>query len=359
MDDDLLAAIGACEQFVLVTDRAAHATIAVAIHDTTLGPAHGGIRRHAYGDLRAAVQDVLALASAMTWKCALADVPAGGGKAVVLDRPDLDRTAAYRLVGRTVQELGGRFFTGPDVGTTNDDLRVVRTATRFVAVDDGDGPGDLGEATATGVAAAIAALAARLGLELRGLRVAVQGLGKVGMALCRQLAAQGARLIVSDVVAANAVAAAADSSATIVAPETILRTPCDVFAPCAMGAVLDHRSAATLPARGVCGAANNPFADDEAPLVLHRRGVLAVPDFVANAGALIQGNTWHLTGRRVDRERLLRIGATVGEILDRAAHDGLPPAHLALRIARERLQRASSRRPPPLPGCADPTRPTH
>ncbi|MCA8966415.1 MAG: hypothetical protein KDC48_16160, partial [Planctomycetes bacterium] len=114
-----------CEQLLVVRDRRAAALAVVAVHDTAAGPAHGGIRRWPYPSLASAVTDVVALARAMTWKCALAGVPAGGGKAVILDRPDLDRGAAYRLVGRTVAQLGGRFFTGPDVGTTAADLDVV------------------------------------------------------------------------------------------------------------------------------------------------------------------------------------------------------------------------------------------
>jgi glutamate dehydrogenase/leucine dehydrogenase len=139
-----------CEQVLVVRDRAANALAVIAVHDTRLGPAHGGIRRWPYPSLAAAVSDVLQLAEAMTWKCALADVPAGGGKAVILDRPGTDREAAYRLVGRAVAQLGGRFFTGPDVGTTTADLQVVAGETSYVATGEGEGPGDLPAATATG-----------------------------------------------------------------------------------------------------------------------------------------------------------------------------------------------------------------
>ena len=340
---DVLAAAD-CEQVLLVRDREAAATVLLAVHDTRLGPAHGGIRRLAYESLEHAARDVVALAQAMTWKCALAEVPAGGGKCVVLDGPQLDRGAAYRLVGRTVAQLGGRYFTGPDVGTTDEDLRIVASETRFVAVAPvggaaaEDGPGDLAEATAVGVFAAIGALAQRLQRPLDGLRVAQQGLGAVGLRLAARLRAAGVRLWVSDVMAART-AAAVELGATAVAPERILQTPCDVFAPCALGGVLTVAAAADLPARGVCGAANNILADAEAAAVLHRRGILVVPDFVANAGALIQGATWHLTGRRVGAERLQRIATTAGELLDRAGAAGVPPSVLALQVARERLAR--------------------
>lgn len=334
---DVLAAAD-CEQVLVVRDRAADVTVVIAVHDTRRGPAHGGIRRFCYPDFGAAVADAIALAQAMTWKCALADVAAGGGKAVILDRAGLDRTAAYRLVGRTVEQLGGRYFTGPDVGTGDEDLAVVAQETRYVAVDHGDGgPGDLAAATATGVFAALAALAERLGTPLAELRVAVQGLGAVGWQLCRRLHAAGAHLIVSDVVPVRTNEAATAFGAVVVAPERITTVPCDVFAPCALGGVLTRAVCEQLPARGVCGAANNVFAGPDAAMVLHRRGVPAVPDFVANAGALVLGATWHLQRQRADEARLQRIGVTAGELLDRARAEDVPPSELALRVARERL----------------------
>lgn len=333
---DVLAAAD-CEQVLVVRDRQADITAIVAVHDTRAGPAHGGIRRWPYADLGAAMADAVGLAQAMTWKCALAEIPAGGGKTVIPDRDGLDRAAAYRLVGRAVAQLGGRYFTGPDVGTTADDLRVVAGETRFVATGEGDGPGDLAAATATGVFAALAALAERLHTPVAKLRVAVQGLGAVGEQLCRRLHAAGAQLVVSDIVPARAEAAAAAFGATAVAPERILLEPCDVLAPCALGGVLTAAVCERLLARGVCGAANNIFADAEAATLLHQRGVPVVPDFVANAGALIQGATWHLQGVRVTEERLQRIGRTAGELLDRAQAEQVPPSQLALQIARERV----------------------
>jgi leucine dehydrogenase len=335
-----------CEQFLLVRDRDAEVTALLAIHDTRLGPAHGGIRRWRYDSLAAATADVVALASAMTWKCALAEVPAGGGKCVVLDRPGLEqpgarRAAAYRLVGRAVAQLGGRYCTGPDVGTTDDDLRVVATETPYVAVGDaGAGPGDLAAATAIGVASALAALAARLRRPLAGLHVVVQGLGAVGLALCERLAARGVRLSVADVMPARVAAAVARCGAQAIAPEAVLRTPADVFAPCALGGVLTAATARELPVRGVCGAANNIFADPVAVLELHRRGILVVPDFVANAGALVRGALWQLQRQAVPDARLERIGTTAGELLDAALVRGLPTTELALQRARERVGRA-------------------
>jgi len=329
------------EQLHVLRDRDSGAVCVVAVHDTRLGPAFGGIRRWRYDDLDEAVGDVTALARAMTWKCALAGLPAGGGKAVILDREGLDRRAAYALVGRAVAQLGGRFFTGPDVNTTDDDLRVVREHTEFVAVGGDEGPGDLAAATAEGVFLAAGALAARLDLPFDGLRVVVQGLGAVGMGLCERLARAGAQLLVHDVLDARVQQAVQRLGARALQADELLSTPCDVFAPCALGGVLTERSAAELPARGVCGAANNVFASPVAMRALHDRGVLAVPDVIANAGALIQGATWHLTGRRTTDDDLRAIARTADEVLGRSLAERRPPNEIALEVALERLSRST------------------
>lgn len=331
-----------CEQLRSIWDRASQARVLVAVHDTRLGPAHGGIRRWAYPDVHAATLDVVALARAMTWKCALAEVPAGGGKAVILDHPGLDRAGAYRAVGRAVEALGGAFYTGPDVNTTAADLDVVAEETRFVATAAPDGPGDLAAATADGVLAALLALADRLGRPVDQLRCVVQGLGAVGYGLCERLAARGAALIVADVDPSRAAAAVRDLGARAVGVEEVFTTEADVFAPCALGEVITVDVARSIPVRGVCGAANNVFATEAAIAAAHHRGLLVVPDFVANAGALIQGALWNLEGRRVDGERLARIGATTREVLARAAADARPPIELALELARERVERAGA-----------------
>lgn len=329
-----------CEQLRAVWDRVSRAHVLVAVHDTRLGPAHGGIRRWAYEGLDDARRDVVALARAMTWKCALAEVPSGGGKAVILDRPDLDREAAYRLVGRVVEQLGGAFYTGPDVNTTAADLRVVAEETEFVATDAADGPGDLAAATAEGVLAALLALAERLGRPADQLRCIVQGLGAVGAGLCERLAARGAKVLVADVVAARVEDAVQRFGVEPLSVDDVCTTEADIYAPCALGGALTEAVAASIPVRGVCGAANNVFAGERAVQEAHRRGLLVVPDFVANAGALIQGALWNLRGERVDAERIRRIGATTGEVLARSAEEDRPPLELALQLARERVERA-------------------
>jgi len=331
-----------CEQLRVVWDRQSRARVLVAVHDTRLGPAHGGIRRWSYESVAAAHRDVAALARAMTWKCALAEVPAGGGKAVILDRPDLDRAAAYRLVGRIVESLGGAFYTGPDVNTSAEDLRAVAEETAYVATDARDGPGDLAAATAEGVLRATLALAGRLGRPVDQLRCVVQGLGAVGYGLCERLAARGASLSVADVVPARVASAVTAFGARAVGVEEALATEADIYAPCALGGVLTADVVRSIPVGGVCGAANNVFADGAAIQAAHARGLVVVPDFVANAGALIQGALWNLRRERVGVDRIRRIGETVEEVLARAASDGVPPHELALQLARERVERAGA-----------------
>ncbi len=231
---DLL--LGDYEQIEVLRDERAGVLAFVAIHDTRLGPAFGGIRRLAYRRPVDALADALRLAAAMTWKCAAADVPGGGGKTVLWWRPDTDREAAYRTIGRFVEELGGRYFTGPDVGTETADLAVVAEETGHVAVP--AEIGNLAEPTALGVFAGIEAVAERLGFaSLDGVHVLVQGLGEVGSRLAEMLAGAGARLTVTDVREAPCEAVRRRCGATVVEPGGLLGIEADVFAPCALGGV--------------------------------------------------------------------------------------------------------------------------
>ena len=336
MSDSLSAE---CEQVLLVKDPANAVEAIVAVHSTKLGPAHGGIRRWAYASQAAALADVVALARAMTHKCALSEVAAGGGKAVILDHPGLDREGAYRRVGRAVEQLGGAFYTGPDVNTTAENLRWVGEETRYVATDAADGPGDLAAATADGVLSAWLALAEELDAQPSQLHCVVQGLGAVGMGLCERLSALGTRLSVFDVDRSRLEQAVQNYGATAISGDQVTQTACDIFSPCALGGVLTESVASSLPARGVCGAANNVFDGEAAAASMHRRSVPVVPDFVANAGALIQGAIWNLQRQRITPERLRRIGVTTREILQRSRIADRAPSQVALELARERLER--------------------
>lgn len=327
------------EQLQLLAGDGALAVLVV--HDSRLGPAFGGIRCRRYADLAAAIDDALQLARAMTMKCAIAGLPAGGAKTVILDRDGLDRAAAYRLVGRHVEAMRGRYYTGPDLGTGADDLRVVAAQTRFCASPDAGGPGDLAASTARGVLAALRATAAAIGRELAGLHVAVQGLGAVGLPLARALAAAGARLTVADLDPDRGRQAAA-FGAEVVDAAAVLEVDCDLLAPCAAGGVLDLDRARRLAAAAVCGAANNVCADADAEALLHARGVVVAPDFVANAGALVHGACFHLDGAPPPPSRIDRLGDVTAEILAEAAARRLPPGV----VARERARSLLQQRPP-------------
>jgi leucine dehydrogenase len=323
----------------------------IVIHDTRRGPAFGGIRRWSYRTPEAALSDCLRLAQAMTLKCAIHRLPGGGGKAVILQQPGLDRQAAYRLLGRYVQHMGGRFYTGPDVGTEAGDLEAVASATEFVAQPGPDGPGNLAEPTALGVFAGICAVATRFGTsDFHDLTVAVQGLGEVGQRVAQLLAAAGARLLLADVQEERAHNLARELEAEVVDAREVLSAACDIYSPCAMGGVIHKNSIPMLKARAVAGAANNVLAAPEHGQELHRRGILYAPDFVINSGALVHGALSHLEGKPPPPARIERIGELVGEILDRSAAENRPPEQIAEEMAREYI--AAVDRHPYLPGTS-------
>lgn len=310
----------------------------VVIHDGRRGPAFGGIRRWGYARADEALADALRLAAAMTLKCAVSDVPGGGGKTVLVQSDRLDRAAAYRAIGRAVEELGGRYYTGPDVGTTADDLECVAEHTEYVALPSA-ACGDLSVPTALGVFAGIEAVGRRLGFDgIRGAHVVVQGLGEVGVRVARHLAEAGARLTIADVRADVVDSMCAELEAARVDPAEVLDVACDVFAPCALGGVIHAGSVDRLRARAIAGSANNVLADPELGRELARREVLYAPDFVINSGALIHGALFHLDGEPPPEERVLSIGECVGEILDRARADHASTDDVARALARERTE---------------------
>lgn len=329
------------EQVQVLKDPDRGILVFLAIHDTRLGPAFGGVRRRVYETPEEALDDALRLAEAMTWKCALAGVSGGGGKAVIADRPGMDRERAYRLLARHVQQMGGRFHTGPDVGTGSGDLEVMAEETGFVALPGPEGPGDLSASTALGVLSGIEAVAERLGgSSLRGVEICVQGLGEVGWRLASLLSRAGASLRVSDLRPDPVRRAVQQLGAVAVEPGQVVTTPCDILAPCALGGVLDDQTIPALRARAVAGAANNVLADPDHGEELHRRGILYAPDFAINAGGLIHGALFFLDGAVPPPERIREIGPRIGRILDDAKSRDVPPDRIALRIARDRVAAA-------------------
>jgi leucine dehydrogenase len=310
----------------------------VAIHSTRLGPAVGGTRWWRYASDEAALTDVLRLARGMSYKNAVAGLPMGGGKSIVLaGNGDGGREALLHAHGRFVESLGGRYITAEDVGTSFEDMAIVRRETRHVA-----GLTDPSPVTARGVFRALHAAAAhRWGTErLAGRTVALQGCGHVGSDLARQLAATGARLVLCDVDAARAARCAADCGASVVAPDAIFEVPADVFSPCALGGTLNADTIPRLRCELVVGAANNQLAEPADAGRLAARGILYAPDYVANAGGVIDGAR-EICGWTAERSRAAveAIFDTVRGLLARADAAGITPAAAADRLAEARLGR--------------------
>jgi leucine dehydrogenase len=330
------------ESLTHALDSAAGLDAYIAIHDTTLGPALGGTRMWAYASAQEAVTDALRLARGMTFKSALANLPHGGGKGVIVGDPKGDKSevlmAAY---GRFVDSFRGRFITGEDVGIGVADVAVMEHETAHL-VGREQGGGDPSPVTALGVLHGIeAALNHRLGgPRLAGVTVAVQGLGHVGLALCDLLDQAGARLVVADI-DADAVARAREAlGAEVVAPEKIYDADATVFAPCALGAVLDDETIPRLRCAAVAGAANNQLLDDRHGEALRARGILYAPDYVINAGGLINAAAELRPGgydRDWARAKVAEIGPTLGSIFEHADHLDATTNAVADRLARQRL----------------------
>lgn len=328
------------ESFVALHDRDSGLRAFLGIHDTTRGPAFGGVRRWEYRDERGALVDCLRLARAMTHKCALLDLPAGGAKVVVLDREGVDWEGAYRAIGRAVEAMGGRFYTGPDVGTGERELGWMSGETGFVTDPGPAGPGELANCTAEGVFQGMAAALSHLdgAPQWAERTVVIQGLGAVGWNLAERLIAQGARVIGSDVQVDRTDLAAARLGIETIRPGDELAVEADVLAPCAMGGILHDLTIERLRCRVVAGGANNVLAKPLHGDRLHEREILYVPDFVLNSGALIRGTIFHLEGRREPVVEVgERIGTTVASVLERAREAGEPPARTAVALADERI----------------------
>ncbi len=332
------------EQVSFVQDLASGLRAIFAIYSTALGPALGGTRFYPYATESDALADVLNLSRAMAYKAAVAGLDLGGGKAVIIGDPATDKTEPLlRAYGRFVQALGGRYYTACDVGTYVEDMDVVARECRYVTGRSPaqGGAGDSSVLTAYGVFQGMRAAAERVwgAPSLAGRRVGVNGVGKVGRHLVEHLVADGATVTVADV---NAVAVrrvtAAHSDVAVADPRTILAEPLDVYSPCAMGGELDDASVPKLQAKVICGAANNQLAHPGIERQLADRGVLYAPDYVVNAGGLIQVAD-EIAGYSEPRARA-RAGAifdTTRTVFRIAEQEGVPPAVAADRLAERRM----------------------
>ncbi|MFC5719532.1 Leu/Phe/Val dehydrogenase [Streptomyces gamaensis] len=342
---------GGHEQVVLCQDRESGLRAVIALHSTALGPALGGTRFHAYASDEEAVLDALNLSRGMSYKNALAGLDHGGGKAVIIGDPDQIKTEQLLLAyGRFVASLGGRYVTACDVGTYVEDMDVVARVNRWTTgrSPEQGGAGDSSVLTAFGVFQGMRAAAQTQwgSPTLRGRRVGVAGVGKVGRHLVDHLVEDGAEVVITDVraEAVERIIARHPKVTSVVDAEVLVRSPLDVYAPCALGGALDDATVAALTARIVCGAANNQLAHPGVEKDLADRGILYAPDYVVNAGGVIQVAD-ELHGFDFDRAKAkaAKIFDTTLAIFDRAKADGIPPAVAADRLAEQRMAEARQR----------------
>lgn len=350
IDDGIQAGIEAWKGQAVVCrhDAETGSWVFIALHDATLGPPVGGCRMRAYRTPAEGLHDALRLAEGMTYKWAAVDYPFGGGKSVLAVPRALEgesRAGLLRRFGRLLATLRGTYMTGVDLGTTPDDMRTVAEACDYVmgVSADGSESRDPGPYTALGVFVGIrSALRAAFGSDdPAGRRVLVQGLGDVGEPLARLLAGAGAELLLTDLDQARAGAVAAELGATVLASDAAFDAECDVFAPCAVGAVLNPDTIPRLRCRVVAGSANNQLESASDADRLHERGILYAPDYVVNAGGAIAFGLMH-RGQDDDaeiRRHVERIETSLDEIFAEAAAADESPAPAARRRAERILER--------------------
>ena len=324
------------EEISFFADPASGLKAIVARHRIWDSPSVGGCRMRDYDSDEAALADVLLLSRGMTYKSVMAGLHYGGAKAVIIGVPPAEkREALFRAMGRVVQRFRGGFRTGVDVGLTPEDVETMKTETRFVA---GTGAMAPAEATAHGVQVAIkASLAHRLGSGcLRGRRIAIQGLGKVGRRLAELLLDNGALVVATDVDALSLERARQDLGLEVVAPDAIHAQEVEVFSPCALGAVVNDTTVGEIRAVVVAGSANNQLAEARHGKLLAGRGILYAPDYIANAGGLIavaadledEAEDWIW-------QKLRGLGPNLTRVFEQAEALGLPTAEAADRLAKE------------------------
>lgn len=327
------------EDMVFVLEEAMGFAAIIAVHSTALGPAGGGCRIWRYARDEDALTDALRLSRGMTYKNAMAELPMGGGKGVVYAM-GADRNACMEKFGEAVEALGGRYVTAEDVGATVEDMRAIARRTTYVAgipKEGGRAGGDPSPWTALGGYLSIKAL---LGGSVQGRTIAVQGVGAVGFGLCKLLKADGAKLIVADVNKANLDRATA-LGAEVAPVESIHARGADVFSPNALGAGLNARTIPELGAPIVCGCANNQLETEEDGARLAARAITYAPDYVVNAGGIINVSAEYLgeSAEAVDA-RVRAIPGRVLAVIEAAKRDNVPPHVAADRIVRERLAAA-------------------
>ena len=331
------------EQLVVCSEPSVGLRGFIAIHDTTLGPAVGGVRIWPHQTEAEAIMDVLRLSKSMSYKSAAAGLPLGGGKALVVADPRKDKSEALlRAYARYVDTLGGRYITTTDLGSTTRDLEYIALETKYVTglPTSAGGSGETSLLTGLGIYMGMKACAKAVwgSDSLSGRTVAMQGFGKVAYHTARHLLKEGANLVASDIYE-GALDKARELGATIVEPDDIYDVPCDIFSPCALGGVLNSRTIPRLKCRIVAGGANNQLLGEEDGTTLHDRRILYAPDYIINAGGIINISCEIGSPYREDRAREMteRIYETMERVLHLASRDEIPAAQAADMLAQERI----------------------
>ena len=340
------------ERIIHVADKATGLRAIIAIHDRTLGPAVGGCRIFPYPSEQEALSDVLRLSKGMTYKTALAGLPFGGGKSVIIADPSAKSRALIGAFGAAVDDLQGQYWTGEDVNFNAADAEVLAEHTPYVLgrTKGNVSTGDPSPFTAGGVFAGMkSALRHTFGSDsLRGRRVAIQGVGNVGFNLARLVIAEGGLAMVADVDANSIERAQQEIGVEVATADAIYEAECDIFAPCAMGGTINGQTVGRLKARIVCGAANNQLSDSAAGRELLERGITYAPDYVVNAGGILNAYGDFLGAYDVDQvwQKVNAIGETVAKILEASDREQRPSHEIADEMAEAVLAAA---RPGQLP----------
>ncbi|MEA0554743.1 Glu/Leu/Phe/Val dehydrogenase [Lysinibacillus irui] len=338
------------EQLVFCQDEASGLKAVIAIHDTTLGPALGGARMWTYASEENAIEDALRLARGMTYKNAAAGLNLGGGKTVIIGDPFKDKNEEmFRALGRFIQGLNGRYITAEDVGTTVSDMDLIHEETNYVT---GISPafgssGNPSPVTAYGVYRGMKAAAKEaFGSDsLEGLKISVQGLGNVAYKLCEYLHNEGAKLVVTDINQAAIDRVVNDFDAMAVAPDEIYAQEVDIFSPCALGAILNDETIPQLKAKVIAGSANNQLKDSRHGDYLHELGIVYAPDYVINAGGVINvADELYGYNRERAMKRVDGIYDSIEKIFAISKRDGIPTYVAANRLAEERIARVAKSR---------------
>jgi leucine dehydrogenase len=333
------------EQLVFCQDQESGLKAIIAIHDTTLGPALGGTRMWTYDSEEAAIEDALRLARGMTYKNAAAGLNLGGGKTVIIGNPQTDKSEAlFRAFGRYIQGLNGRYITAEDVGTTVADMDIIHEETDYVT---GISPafgssGNPSPVTAYGVYRGMKAAAkAAFGTDLlEGKVIAVQGVGNVAYNLCRYLHEEKANLIVTDINIEAVKKTVSEFGAKAVEPNEIYGVDCDIFSPCALGAVINDETIPKLKAKVIAGAANNQLKDTKHGQVIHEMGIMYAPDYVINAGGVINvADELYGYNRERAMKKVEQIYDNVQKVFEIAKRDSIPTYLAADRMAEERIEK--------------------